>query len=180
MKDTIHTQRLTLRRWKESDAGMLYRYASDPDVGPRAGWAPHRDTEESLEVIRNLFSNDRTWAIEMEGAEGPIGCIGYFTHSESNIGIGGNDAEIGYWIAKPFWNRGICTEALQAMVDYCFGEMGFDALWSDFFVDNPSSGRVMEKCGFSDTGRFNYMSHLYGGDTRPVHIMHRKREDQAR
>ena len=71
----------------------------------------------------------------------PIGCMGYYPYGESNIGIGENDAELGYWIAKPYWNQGICTEALRAMIDYCFDKKGFQTLWSDFFVDNPASGR---------------------------------------
>ncbi|MEE0994683.1 MAG: GNAT family N-acetyltransferase [Prevotella sp.] len=42
-----------------------------------------------------------------------IGCIGYYTHEASNIPIGENDCEVGYWVGKPYWNRGICTEALS-------------------------------------------------------------------
>lgn len=44
-------------------------------------------------------------------------------------------------------------------------------LWADFFVDNPASGRVMEKCGFRDTGEVNWLSQLYRGDERPVNVM---------
>ena len=101
----------------------------------------------------------------------PVGCIGYFPKGESNIEIGEQDAELGYWIAKPYWNRGICTEALRLLIAYCREEKGFRTLWSDFFVDNPASGRVMEKCGFHDTGRINWCSHLYLGGDRPVKIM---------
>lgn len=43
--------------------------------------------------------------------------------------------------------------------------------WADFFVDNPASGRVMEKCGFRDTGEVNWLSQLYRGDVRPVKVM---------
>ena len=111
------------------------------------------------------------WALELKETGEPIGCMGYFTQGESNIGIKENDAEPGYWIARPYWNQGICTEALRALVDHCFREKGFDALLSDFFVDNPASGRVMEKCGFRDTGRINWCSHLYGGGDRPVKVM---------
>ena len=169
--DPIDTTRLRLRPWVESDAEALFKYASDPDVGPRAGWPPHQSVEESLEVIRNIFSNNHTWAIELKGEEGIIGCIGYYTHEESNIGIDEMDAELGYWIAKPYWNQGICTEALRAMIDYCFNTKGFLTLWADHFVDNPASGRVMDKCGFRDTGKVNYLSELYKGDERPVKIM---------
>ena len=82
-----------------------------------------------------------------------------------------SDAEIGYWIGKPYWNQGLGTEALREMVDWCFNKMGFLTLWSDFFADNPASGRIMEKCGFRDTGMTNYLSNLYCGDERPVKIM---------
>ena len=43
--------------------------------------------------------------------------------------------------------------------------------WADFFVDNPASGRMMEKCGFRDTGEVNWLSILYRGDERPVKVM---------
>ena len=43
----METERLILRSWRESDAEALFKYASDPDVGPRAGWPPHKSVEES-------------------------------------------------------------------------------------------------------------------------------------
>ena len=132
---------------------------------------PHQSVEESLHIIRDVFSNDHTWALELKETGEAIGCMGYYLYGESNINIGVEDAEIGYWIAKPYWNQGLCTEALQAMIDWCFNTKGFRTLWSDFFVDNPASGRVMEKCGFRDTGEFNTLSHLYRGGERPVKIM---------
>ena len=46
----------------------------------------------------------------------PIGCIGYYTHETSNIRIGENDCEVGYWLGKLYWNKGICTEALRLML----------------------------------------------------------------
>ncbi len=167
----METERLILRPWRESDAEALFKYASDPDVGPRAGWPPHKSVEESLEVIRTFFNNDHTWALELKETGEPIGCIGYYTYGESNIKIGENDAELGYWIAKPYWNKGMCTEALRVMIDYCLNVKGFKVLWSDFFVDNPASGRVMEKCGFRDTGEINWCSHLYHAKDRPVKVM---------
>lgn len=167
----MKTNRITLRPWRENDAEALFKYASDPEVGPRAGWPVHKSVEESLEVIRNIFTNDHTWAIELNETGEAIGCIGYYPSSESNIGIGEDDAEIGYWVGKPFWNKGICTEALRLMIDYCFKVKGFHTLWCDYFIDNPASGRVMEKCGFQDTGKINWCSQLYRGDERPVKVM---------
>lgn len=169
----MFTERLILRRWLEDDADALFKYASDPEVGPRAGWSPHRDVEESREIIRTLFGGETMWAIVLKGSDEPIGCIGYLPKGVSNIGVGDNEVEIGYWIARPFWNQGICTEALTWMIDYCFREKGFSALWSDFFVDNPASGRVMEKCGFMDTGIETFCPNLYGGTERKVKVMKR-------
>lgn len=167
----LQTKRLVIREWTQDDAEALFKYASDPDVGPRAGWPPHKSLEESRQIIRDVFSNGYTWAMELKETGEAIGCIGFYPCGLSNIEIGENDCEIGYWVAKPYWNQGLCTEALRAIVDYCFNVMGYETLWSDFFVDNPASGHVMEKCGFTDSGRVNWCSHLYKGDERPVKVM---------
>ena len=61
----MQTERILLRPWRDSDAASLFKYASDPDVGPRAGWAPHQSVEESREIIRTVFNDALcTWAIE--------------------------------------------------------------------------------------------------------------------
>ncbi len=167
----METERLILRPWRDEDAEALYKYASDPEVGPRAGWPPHKSVEESLEIIRTIFHSDHMWAIELKETKEPIGCMGYMVYGESNINIGKNDAEVGYWVARPYWNRGICSEALRLLIDYCFNDKGFGTLWADYFPDNPASGKVMEHCGFSDTGAVNCCSRLQLGADKPVRIM---------
>ena len=114
-ENIMETNRILLRPWRDSDAETLYKYASDPEVGSRAGWPPHKSVEESLEIIRTIFNNDHTWAIELKETSEVIGCIGYYTFGESNINIGLNDAEVGYWLARPYWNRGLCTETLRML-----------------------------------------------------------------
>lgn len=166
----MQTERILLRRWLETDAEALYKYASDPDVGPRAGWPPHKSIDESLEVIRTFFNNGTTWAIVLKETNEAIGAMGYFTQSTSNIPIGKDDCEVGYWVGKPHWNKGICTEALRMMLDYCINIKHFDNIWCDHFTGNPASGRVMEKCGFKDTGKLNRCSNLLGGDKDMVKI----------
>jgi len=59
----METERILFRPWRDDDAETLYRYASDPEVGPRAGWPPHKSVEESLEIIRTFFHSDHIWAI---------------------------------------------------------------------------------------------------------------------
>lgn len=148
MHNILQTDRLLLRRWTEQDADALYKYASNPDVGPHAGWPVHQSVEFSLEVIRRYFMNDGTWAIVLKSTCEPIGCIGYHTNEESNIPIGENDCEIGYWIGKPYWNKGLCTEALRLLLDYCINVKRFDNIFADHFTGNHASRRVMENVAF--------------------------------
>ena len=166
----MESNRIYLRRWRESDAESLFKYASSPDVGPHSGWPLHQSVEDSLDVIRNIFSNDTTWAIVLKDTDEAIGCMGYYTHSTSNIPIGENDCEVGYWVGKPYWNQGICTEALRLMLDYCLKVKHYENIWADHFTGNPASGRVMMKCGFKDTGLTNKCSNLLGGDEDMVRI----------
>ena len=116
----METERILLRPWQDSDAEVLFRYASDPDVGPRAGWPPHKSVEESLEIIRTVFNTEGMWAVIWKETDEPIGCVGYLPASASNLKIAEDQAEVGYWIARPFWGKGICTEALQLVIDYSF------------------------------------------------------------
>ena len=167
----METNRILLRPWREEDAEVLYKYASDPDVGPRAGWPPHKSVEESREVIKNFFSNDDTWAIELKETFEIIGCIGVLRAGFSNLKINDDEAEVGYWIAKPYWGKGICTEALRLVIDYCFNVQNFTTLWGDYFPENPASGKVMEKCGFKDTGKEVLCPNLEVGADRPVKVM---------
>ena len=89
----IETKRLLFRSWRESDAEELFRLASDPDVGPRAGWPPHKSVEESLEIINTVFNSDHVWALVLKETGQLIGCMGYYDHNESNIGIAEGEAK---------------------------------------------------------------------------------------
>lgn len=173
----METDRIILRSWLEEDAPALFKYASDPEVGPRAGWPPHRSLDESREVIRTVFSGEGMWAVVLKETGEPIGCAGYLPASLSNLEISEDQCEVGYWIARPYWGRGICTEALRLIVRYCFEEKGFSVLWGDYFPENPASGRVMEKCGFSDTGLTTMCPNLEVGSDRPVRVMRLDRDN---
>ena len=111
------------------------------------------------------------WAVILKESNEAIGCVGYLTASASNLKIAEDHAEVGYWIARPYWGKGICTEALQMVIDYCFNEKGFTILWGDYFPSNPASGRVMEKCGFVDTGVETLCPNLQVGSDCPVRVM---------
>ncbi len=167
----METERLILRPWRESDAEALFKYASDPDVGPRAGWPPHKSVEESLQIIKSVFNTPTMWAVELKETAEAIGCVGYLPASVSNLQIPDDQCEVGYWIGKPYWGRGICTEALRLVIDYCFNVKHYTVLWGDFFPSNPASGRVMTKCGFIDTGREIICPNLEIGSDKPVKVL---------
>lgn len=166
----LTSERLVLRPWRESDAESLFHYASDRDVGPRAGWKPHKSVEESLWIIRTVFHNPTTWAITLKGRDEAIGAIGY---GPCTLSLPAREGEplVGYWVAKPFWNQGICTEALKTMIAHIRQTTDIRSLISSHFVDNPASGQVMMKCGFSPTGEECIDKTLYRGKGRPIRIL---------
>ena len=141
---SIETARLILRPWREDDAADLYKYAKDPLVGPPAGWKPHENQEESLRVLQNILMDGRTWAITLKGSDEPIGSIGLFG---SDVSLGSGEPELGYWLARPFWGRGIVPEAAAKLIALCF-EKGHERVWCSHFQGNDKSRRVIEKCGF--------------------------------
>lgn len=193
----METKRILLRPWQDSDAETLFKYASDPDVGPRAGWPPHKSVEESLEIIRTVFNKDTTtWAIVLKETGQPmeqreqsdacidsaesrerkteghvIGAMGYGASCDCKLPTRDGEPIVGYWVAKPYWNKGYCTEALQLMLDYIRNNTSLTSLLCGHFVDNPASGRVMEKCGFVPTGEECYDEALYTGKGRPIRVL---------
>jgi ribosomal-protein-alanine N-acetyltransferase len=62
-------------------------------------------------------------------------------------------AELGYWLAEPYWGRGIVTLAVLAMVEYAFGELGLHRVHAEPYAPNLASARVLEKAGFRLEGR---------------------------
>ena len=62
-KKKMETERILLRPWQDSDAEALFKYASDPDVGPSARWQPHKSVEDSLEIFRTVFNAEEMWAV---------------------------------------------------------------------------------------------------------------------
>ena len=178
----IASNRLLLRPWQDDDAPLLYRYASDPDVGPRAGWAPHQSVEESLHIIQTVFRNPTTWAIIRKEDNLLVGAIGYGPSCDCHLPAREGEPTVGYWIAKPFWNQGLCTEALQLLIAHLrqqnesnenneVSTHAIPSLISGHFIDNPASGRVMEKCGFLPTGDICYDPTLHNGTARPIRVL---------
>lgn len=144
----LETKRLILRPWGEEDAETLYRYAKDPEVGPAAGWPPHTSVEESKHIIETVLSDEGTYAVVLKETMEPVGSAGLKFGEKSSLAIGEDEAEVGYWIAKDYWGRGLIPEAVEELLRYGFEELGLRRIWCGVFEGNQKSARVQEKCGF--------------------------------
>ena len=100
----LHTERLILRAWQESDAEALYKYAANPNVGPIAGWPPHTSVENSRDIIRSVLSAPENYAGVLKETGEAVGSIGIMTaRSEIHtVKISDTECEIGYWIGEPY------------------------------------------------------------------------------
>ena len=150
----LETTRLTLRPWAEADAPALYRWASDPEVGPRAGWEPHASVEESAKIIREVLAVPKSYAIVVRGREPedePIGAIGLKFGAASELARDTREAELGYWLARPFWGRGYMPEAGRALLAHAFLDLRLKVVWAGHYEGNLQSRRVMEKLGLTET-----------------------------
>ena len=141
----LETERLILRPWRESDAEDLYIYASDPEVGPPAGWLPHTSVENSREIIRTVLSASDTFAVCLKKTGKPIGSIGFH---RKDLAEAEDEYELGYWIGKPFWGQGLIPEASLEMLRYAFEDLGMNRIWCGYYDGNEKSRRVQEKLGF--------------------------------
>lgn len=141
----LKTERLILRPWEETDAESLYKYAKNPNIGPSAGWPVHTSIENSRQIIKEVLSAEGTYAVIMQNE--PIGSIGLMMGEASNLGIADNEAEIGYWIAEPYWGQGLIPEAMNELMRYAFEDLVLETIWCGYFEGNEKSKRVQEKCG---------------------------------
>lgn len=144
----LTTDRLTLRPWLESDAQAMYTYAQDPEVGPPAGWPPHRSMEESREIVEKLMACPEAYAICLKGTDAPIGCIDLKLKDRTDLTDRDDEGELGYWLGKPFWGRGIMPEAAREMLRHAFLDLGMQRVWCAYYDGNEKSKRVQEKVGF--------------------------------
>lgn len=144
----LETERLILRYWKEEDAEALYKYAKDSAVGPIAGWPVHTSVEYSRQVIENVLIPPENYAVVLKETGEPVGCIGLMGGEKSNIAIGSEEAEVGYWIGVPYWGQGLIPEAVREILRHGFEGLNLKKIWCGYFEGNKKSRRVQEKCGF--------------------------------
>lgn len=149
VSDMMESERLVLRHWNPEDDKSLYRYASDERVSELALWPCHTSVEMSREVIEKIFiPNPDLFAIVLKGSNEAIGGIGLVPKGDEHYTPVYGEREVGYWIGRPYWGRGLVTEALKMLVGYCRGSSDINSLLITTDARNKASQRVAEKCGF--------------------------------
>ena len=166
----LETERLILRRWEESDAESLYEYARDPAVGPIAGWPPHRSVEESRNVIRTVFSGKEAYALCLKEDGRAVGAIELKLNGHTDMTESGDECEMGYWLGRPFWGRGLMPEAVREMLRHAFEDLRMARVWIGYYEGNDKSKRVQEKCGFRYQWRSEDVDVPLMGETRTGHV----------
>ena len=144
----LQTERLILRRWEDSDAEQLFKYAKDPDVGPITGWPPHKSIDESRYVIANVLNGKEAYAICLKEDNKAIGAIELRLYGTSKFCKGEDECELGFWLGKPFWGQGIMPEASRELIRHGFEDCGMNKIWCGYYEGNSKSMRAQEKIGF--------------------------------
>ena len=142
----LETARLILRPWREDDAEHLYRYASDSGVGLPAGWLPHTSVENSREIIKTILSHPEVYAVCLRENGDPIGNV--HLNFDTDMTDRDDECELGYWLGRSFWGKGLIPEAARELIRRAFAELGVNAVWCGRYDGNEKSRRVQEKLGF--------------------------------
>ena len=166
----LTTERMILRRWEEGDAEDLYQYASDPAVGPMAGWQPHQSIDESRYIIKTIFGGAEAYALCLKSDYRAIGAIELMLNGHTDLTERDDECELGYWLGKPFWGQGLMPEAVREMLRHAFEDLGMRKVWCRYYEGNTKSKRVQEKVGFK------YQRTAKEVD---VPLMHEKRTDHV-
>lgn len=150
----LESKRLHIRPFSLTDAPVVQELAGDEAIAATTLNIPHpyEDgmAEEWIASHQEWFEKGEavTFAITLRDENTLIGAIGL------EINQLHERAELGYWIGKPYWNKGYCTEAAKAIVRFGFDEYKMHRIHAAHFSSNRASGRVMEKIGMVHEGKF--------------------------
>lgn len=136
----------TIRDWHKDDAASIAQYASNKKI-----WINLRDTfphpyslaDAEAFLSRVMRIEPRTYFAIAADREA-IGSIGLMPGQD----VHRFTAELGYWLAEPFWGNGIMTKAVRALSEYAFEELGLHRIFAEPYTTNAASAKVLEKSGF--------------------------------
>lgn len=151
----LETERLFLVPWSAEFAHDLLDFASNPAVALPADWKIHTSRAQAERTVARLASANRfEWALVPKdgfsrGLPRAVGGIGLYPAKLRGFT---RAFGVGYLLAEEFWGMGLCAEAVRKIAHYVFLGLDADALCASHRVENPRSGRVIEKCGFTRYG----------------------------
>ena len=139
--------RVTLRAWKASDASSLARHANNANIARQLrDRFPHPYTiADARQFIQSVTGARPTMLFAMVVDGEAVGGIGFYPGAD----VERFSAEIGYWLAEPYWGRGITVEAIQLVSTYAFDVCNMLRLFALPFADNAQSIRALEKAGYT-------------------------------
>lgn len=158
---TLETERLILRKFAEDDLEDLFEYAQSPNVGPNAGWPPHKTKEDTIKILKMFIEEDEVWAIVEKKSNKVIGSYGLHNDEKRN---NSKAKMIGYVLSDKFWGNGYVPEATERVLEYTFNELDLNIISVYHFPFNERSKRVIEKCGFKFEGVLRLASTLPNGE----------------
>jgi ribosomal-protein-alanine N-acetyltransferase len=158
----LTTPRLLLRPLATSDAPEIQRLAGDWAIARMTLSIPHPYgdgvAEQWIASQAEAFALGQQAAFAISLREGGtlVGSVGLMICPEHAR------AELGFWIGRPFWGRGYCTEAAGAVIRFGFEQLGLNRIFAHHFAHNPASGRVMQKLGMKYEGRLRQHVRKWG------------------
>jgi [ribosomal protein S5]-alanine N-acetyltransferase len=155
----LHCPTCTLRPWRPSDVDALVGHANDFEVARQLrDRFPHPYTGADAVRFIEFAIEEQSGNLAIEVGGEAAGAIGYVPGTD----IERFSAEIGYWLGRRFWGRGIATDALRRLTEHLFGEHNLLRLYALPFADNAASMRVLEKAGYEREGLLRSSSVKHG------------------
>ncbi|HEX8473522.1 MAG TPA: GNAT family N-acetyltransferase [Pyrinomonadaceae bacterium] len=148
--EILYTERLILRIPRLSDAAAIFHlYAQDTEVTRHVVWRPHTNVQETEQYLTQCvaawgINSHFSWVIALREDGQLLGMI--------ELRINNFKADIGYVVARPFWGRGIATEAGRSVVEWALLQEGIYRVWALCDTENVASARVLEKVGMGREG----------------------------
>ena len=144
---TIQCKDILLRKFEESDAKDILKYASDEEALRYIDWGGSKTIEEIKANIYDVYwARPGVWAIADKDSNKVLGCI------DIRIVETHRKASFGFILNRDHWGKGYMTQALSAVLKVAFEELELNRVEAVHFVGNEGSGRVMEKCGMEKEG----------------------------
>lgn len=150
--ESLTNMDFNLRNWKESDLKSLVKYANNWKIAQNlTDKFPHPYNMEDGKTFLNFaMNNKQALMLAIEADSEAIGSIGIFPQED----IHRNNAELGYWLAEPFWGKGIITSAIKKIVELGFNKFDINRIFARPFGSNKASQKALEKAGFQLEAHF--------------------------